>query len=163
MLDFTNTDSIRIASMLVQEGQADAGELLLGLADSGYVMRYNPDASSDTLDGQGTGRTNTFSLILESKRFALPAGRLRFRSIEPTYTMGGSATLAIDFYKNNSSTSLSQIVISNQSGLINLKKSIGDAVVGNQVAWRLTTSSPQTFRLGSVTVGVVPAGRRMPQ
>lgn len=159
-----NTDSVRIATALVQEGAGDAGELLLGLADSGYVMRYNPDGNQDTLDGQGTGFTKTFTTVLESKRWGFDNGQMtRFDEIVPAMTTGGSSTITLDFYKDASSTSLSQIVLTSQNGLVFPKKTLADAVLGNRLAWRLSTVSAQSFRLGNIELAVRPYGKRMPE
>jgi hypothetical protein len=161
--DITNTDSLRIASALVQEGAGDAGELLLGLADSGYVLRYNPDGNRDTLDGQGTGLTKTFTMTAESKRFELPGQRLRFADGLFKFNVGGAATVNFDFYKNLSTASLQTIAHSATTGDNDVKKSFSDALIGNQLAWRISTVSAQTFKLAGVDITVKLTGRRTPE
>lgn len=162
--DLTNTDLVRISVGFVQEGPGDAAEMFLGLADSAYLLQYFPENNGDTLDGQGTPtRSSTFSLIAESKRFGLPGQQLRFTEIEPMVFNGGTATVAYDFYKNLSTTSVAQLAPSHSAGWVNFRKSLPDAVIGNQLAWRITTSSPQSFRLGGLDVTIQSAGRRLPE
>lgn len=158
--NLTNTDAVRIASALVQEGPGDVGELMVGLADSGYVLRYNPEATQDTLRAQGGNRTTTFALIAESKRYELPGVEIRFREIQPILNQSGTGTVAYDFYKNLSTTSLFQITNSHAAGWTSIKKSLSDAAIGNQLAWRITQQNTQSFKLGGLDITFAPAGRR---
>ncbi len=166
----TNTDSIRTTVGFVQEGPGDAAEMFVGLADSAYLLRYKPDESVDTLNGAdntaGAGaKTVTFSLVAESKRFGLPGQTIRFTDITPMVFNGGTATVAYDFLKNLSSTTITaaQIAPSHAAGWVNFKKSLNDGVIGNYLAWKITTSSPQTFRFGGMDITVSAAGRRFPE
>lgn len=168
--DISNTNTIHPSVAIVQEGSGDGGEMILGLSDSAYIMRYNPNSNQDSLrlcglctSGNQGDFTKTFSLIMETKRFEIPDQRLRFTSFDPIVFNGGSATVDYKFYKNLATSESQQIVISHSAGWTHTKKSVSDAVLGNLLGLRITTSSPQSFRFGGVDINFQPAGRRLPE